>query len=243
MTNRCIKTEHSVHLGMDPLTSSRKLTYFIASFLQPIPAGWIEYIFHSDLLTSGPLRQPIQLGRLSVALPPDRASDWLTVLAKWQSFCNCGLLFLKGSYLRVSLKMPVFFWSCLGLGVRVFLIQVLEFESLKLGPRLSDESTGLLGFTFWHTSWITNCGRLSNAPPKDTRILISETYECYLIWQRKNFEHVINQRILRWGVSWIVQVGHKCNHMFPYKREIWHRHTKEGSHIEKPQGRIRERRC
>lgn len=148
MTNRCIKTEHSVHLGMDPLTSPRKLTYFIASFLQPIPAGWIEYIFHSDLLTSGPLRQPIQLGRFSVALPPDRASDWLTVLAKWQSFHNCGLSFLKGSYLLFSLKCLYFFCFCLGLGFRAFLIQVLEFVYLRLGPTLSDESAGLLGFTF-----------------------------------------------------------------------------------------------
>lgn len=58
------------------------------------------------------------------------------------------------------------------------------------------------------------CGRLRNStPPQRYSHQIPGTCDCYFKWQKMWLSILIKLR----GISWYIQMGFKCNHMYPYK--------------------------
>lgn len=64
--------------------------------------------------------------------------------------------------------------------------------------------------------WQTNKLPVSHLPKCSCHIL--ETYERYLIWKKRFFADVIKDLEIR-RQPWIVSMGPRNHHMYPYKRE------------------------
>lgn len=59
------------------------------------------------------------------------------------------------------------------------------------------------------------CYRQKDSHPSDVQVLIPETCDSVTLRGKRDFAHVVNLRILRWGDCPKILTG-QCNHIGPY---------------------------